>query len=104
MQERNIANRLKNLFVDSSLTDNWNVIGGTRDASPRSNFTWTNSRRGKRLFSTLDRILFDRSKLTNKQASRPILVRGLRQDLRKFFLHQIVKVSVAQLVEQWTGE
>ena len=37
--------------------------------------------------------------LKKKQASRPILVRGLRQDLRYYFLLQNVKVSVAQLVE-----
>ena len=34
-----------------------------------------------------------------KQASRPILVRGLRQDLTEYFFHEKVKVSVAQLVE-----
>ena len=40
----------------------------------------------------------------NKQASRPIVVQGLRQDLREYFLHVNVKVTVAQLVERWTGE
>ena len=30
-----------------------------------------------------------------KQASRPILVRGLQQDLTEYFFHVIVKVSVA---------
>ena len=39
-----------------------------------------------------------------KQASRPILVRGLRQDLREYFYHLNVKVSVAQLVEYRTRE
>ena len=39
------------------------------------------------------------ARLSFKKASRPILVRGLRQDLRKIFLPLIVKVSVAQLVE-----
>ena len=57
--EKRLANSVTQMFSTAELTDGWSAAGA-------KDFTWTSSRNGKPIFSTLDRILFSDTKLTLK--------------------------------------
>ena len=57
--EKNLATSVSSMFNAADLTDGWTV-------TDKKAFTWTTSRYGKQIFSTLDRIWFSGPKLTLK--------------------------------------
>ena len=58
LQEKKLSKAVLRMFNTAELVDGW--------ANVTKRFTWTNSRNGKQMFSTLDRIMYSDSKLTLK--------------------------------------
>ena len=58
--EKRMSTAVEQIFDTAELTDVWKLAAD-------KNFTWTTSRNGKQQFSTLDRILFNKSKLILKE-------------------------------------
>ena len=103
-------------MVSRRLLPKWSQLAATLKGRGKRNFTDFGRKalvdlKSKRSYNYFDKVLVPDKKLLylgflrfmlkeqSKQASRPMLVRGLRQDLTKYFLSLNVKVSVAQLVE-----
>ena len=55
--EKNLASSVKSIFTSAGLSDGWD-----HSASEKS-YTWMVSRNGKQLFSTLDRVLYNNTRL-----------------------------------------
>ena len=58
LTEKTLSSSVKEILTSAGLRDGWD------DAASSKNFTWMVNRNGKQLFSTLDRVFYNNTKLT----------------------------------------